>query len=152
MKSILTGFKDFILRGNVIDLAVGIIIGAAFTAIVTGLVDGILNPLIAAIFGSPDISEIWNISLRGDDEGAVLHVGQVLQAILNFLIVAAALYFAIVLPMNHLAKLRKSGEEPEPEAPAEDVLLLQEIRDLLAAQTGRGTPNTAPGQGTTPGV
>ncbi|WP_159797015.1 large conductance mechanosensitive channel protein MscL [Puerhibacterium puerhi] len=133
----LKGFKDFILRGNVLDLAVGIIIGGAFTAIVTGLVDGILNPLIAALFGQPDISTVGTFPING----ATFSIGLVLQAVLNFLLVAAALYFCVVAPVNALQRRRKSGDEPEPKAPAEDVLLLQEIRDLLAASTGASTPN-----------
>ncbi len=133
----LKGFKDFILRGNVVDLAVGIIIGGAFTAIVTGLVDGILNPLIAALFGQPDISTVGTFPING----ATFSIGLVLQAVLNFLLVAAALYFCVVAPVNALQHRRKRGQEPEPEAPAEDVLLLQEIRDLLAASTGASTAN-----------
>lgn len=126
----LKGFKAFIMRGNVVDLAVGIILGAAFTAVVTGLMDGVLNPLVAAIFGQPDISGVWSFSLNG----AEFSIGLFLQAVLNFLIVAATLYLAVVLPLNKLAERRKAGEEPEPDAPAEDVLLLQEIRDLLVVQ------------------
>lgn len=130
----LKGFKEFIMRGNVIDLAVGIILGASFTAVVTGLMTGILNPLIAAIFSQPDISGVGGFTLNGAD----FSIGTFLQAVLNFLIVAAALYFLVVLPINHLQERRKAGTEPEPEAPAEDVLILQEIRDLLAAQQGAG--------------
>jgi large conductance mechanosensitive channel len=134
----LKGFKDFIMRGNVIDLTVGIILGAAFTTVVTGLMNGILNPLIAAVFGEPDIAGVGGFTLNG----AEFSIGTFLQAVLNFLIVAAALYFLVVLPINRLAERRRAGIEPEPEAPAEDVLLLQEIRDLLAAQQGAGRPGT----------
>jgi large conductance mechanosensitive channel len=133
----LKGFKDFVVRGNVLDLAVGIIIGGAFTAIVAGLVDGILNPLVAAIFGQPDISGVGHFEINK----AEFSVGLVLQALLNFLLVAAALYFCVVMPVNALQERRKQGQAPEPEAPAEDVLLLQEIRDLLAASTGASTAN-----------
>ncbi len=126
----LNGFKDFISRGNAIELAVGIVIGAAFTAVVTALVEGIINPLIGGIFGKPNLDNIWTISI-GD---ANVLPGVVLTAVLNFLIVAAAIYFLVVLPLNKLAERRKKGVEPEPEAPAEDVILLAEIRDLLKAQ------------------
>jgi large conductance mechanosensitive channel len=132
----LKGFKEFIMRGNVIDLAVGIILGAAFTAVVTGLMDGILNPLIAAIFGEPDISGVGGFTVNG----SAFSIGLFLQAVLNFLIVAAALYFFVVVPINHLQERRKAGIEPESEAPAEDVLVLQEIRDLLASQHATGRP------------
>ena len=126
----LNGFKEFIARGNAIELAVGIVIGAAFGAVVTALVEGIINPLVGMIFGKPNLDNIWIISANG----AQIAPGMVLTALINFVIVAAAIYFLVVVPLNKLAERRKSGEEPEPEAPADDVLLLQEIRDLLAAQ------------------
>lgn len=126
----LNGFKEFISRGNAIELAVGIVIGAAFTAVVTSIVEGIISPLIAGIFGAQNFDRIWVITLG---EAEVLP-GLVLSAIVNFLIVAAAIYFIVVLPLNKLAERRKQGVEPEPEAPAEDVILLGEIRDLLKAQ------------------
>lgn len=136
------GFKDFIQRGNVIDLAVAVVIGTALTAVVTAVVDNVITPLIAATGGVPDTSELWIVTLNG----AEFRFGAVIAALLNFLIIAAAVYFVIVLPMNKLAERRKKGLEPEPEAPAEDVLLLTEIRDLLAAQaTGRhAAPATPP--------
>jgi large conductance mechanosensitive channel len=133
----LQGFKAFIARGHVVDLAVGVVIGGAFTKIVTSLVDGILTPLVAALFGQPDISRVGRFVINE----AHFSIGTVLQAVLNFLLVSAALYFLVVVPLNRLARLRKKGAEPEPPAPSEDVLLLQEIRDLLAAGTGRTTPN-----------
>lgn len=121
------GFKDFILRGNVMDLAVAVVVGAAFGAIITSLVDNIINPLIAAIFGQPDITGVGSFTING----ANFSIGAVLQAILNFLFVAIAVYFVLVMPMNRLTQLRKSGEEEPPEAPSEEVLLLTQIRDLL---------------------
>jgi len=99
------GFKDFLMRGNVVDLAVAVVIGAAFGAVVTAFVGGIINPLIAAIFGQPDISRVGNFVLNE----AQFSVGSVLQAIVNFLLVAAAVYFAVVVPMNHLQERRKAG-------------------------------------------
>ncbi|WP_454860135.1 large conductance mechanosensitive channel protein MscL [Promicromonospora soli] len=138
MRDLLTGFKDFIARGNVIDLAVGIAIGTAFTAVVTGLLDGIINPLIAAIFGQPDISGVGSFKLNG----AEFSIGEFLQAVLNFLIVAAAIYFFVVVPINKLMSLRRTSEEVVEEAAAEEVVLLTEIRDLLRAQAGEraGSP------------
>jgi large conductance mechanosensitive channel len=105
----LKGFRDFILRGNVVDLAVAVILGAAFNAIVTSLVSDVLNPLIAATVGKPDFSSvILNI------HGGHIRIGSFLNAAVSFLIVAAVVYFAIVLPLNTLlARLKK----PEPEAP-----------------------------------
>lgn len=126
----LKGFKDFIMRGNVVDLAVAVVIGAALGAVVTSIVENLITPLLAAIGGVPDTSALWVVEVNG----AFFNVGTVVGAILNFLFIAAAVYFVIVLPMNKLAERRKKGVEPEPAAPAEDVLLLQEIRDLLAAR------------------
>lgn len=139
MKNVLNGFKDFIMRGNVVDLAVGIVIGSAFAALVTSLVDGLINPLIAMIFGEPDLTRVFAFTINN----AHFSIGVILNAILNFLFIAAALYFFVVLPINHLQKLRKRGLIEEPEGPSEDVVLLQQIRDLLAAQNG-GTGTSAP--------
>jgi large conductance mechanosensitive channel len=137
---VLKGFRDFILRGNVIDLAVAVVIAAAFGAIVTALVENIINPLIAALVGKPDITQVGTFTING----ANFSIGAVLQAILNFLFVAAAVYFVLVAPMNKLMAMRKQGEEPPPEAPSEDILLLTQIRDLLQAQR---PAEPAPGSG-----
>ena len=151
------GFRDFILRGNVIDLAVAVVIGGAFGAIITALVGNIINPLIAAIFGQPDITGVGSFTING----AHFSVGAVLQAILNFLFIAIAVYFVLVLPMNRLMQLRKAGEEEPSEAPSEEVLLLTQIRDLLGGAdttlagppTGDPTPGapTSGGSGYPPG-
>lgn len=130
----LQGFKAFITRGNVLDLAVGLIIGAAFTTVVNGLLEGFLNPLIALIFGSPNVSQAGFTVANWRGGETLFPVGVFLQAVLNFFIAAAALYFVVVMPINRLMARRKKGAEPEPKAPAEDVLVLQEIRDLLRAQ------------------
>lgn len=134
--SLITGFKNFILRGNVIDLAVAVVIGTAFSAVVKALVDGFINPLIAAVVGSGTLAGSLPLTLRGD---AAIQFGDILAAIINFIAVAAVVYFFVVVPMNRLLALRKQGEVAEPAAPAEDVLLLTEIRDLLAAQGGTTT-------------
>ena len=144
----LKGFRDFILRGNVIDLAVAVVIGAAFATIVTALVNNIINPLIAAVFQAPNIAEVGNFTING----ANFSIGTVLQAVINFLFVAAAVYFVLVAPMNKLMAMRKQGEEPPPEAPSEEILLLTQIRDLLggADTTVVGPPAGAPGPDDTP--
>ncbi|WP_448071029.1 large conductance mechanosensitive channel protein MscL [Georgenia yuyongxinii] len=129
----LQGFKEFISRGNAVDLAVGVVIGAAFTSVVNALVEKVLNPLIGGLFGSPSFDNTWVITLGLSGEKAEVLPFAVVTALVNFLLVAAALYFFVVLPMNGLAARRKV-EEVEPEAPAEDVRVLTEIRDLLAAQ------------------
>lgn len=108
------GFKKFILRGNVMDLAVAVVIGAAFTAVVNALVAGLINPLIAAIFGKPNLDRVATFDLNG----AHFSIGVILTALVNFLIVAAAVYFLVVLPVNTLMK--RYAKEPEPDAPTKD--------------------------------
>jgi len=135
------GFKEFILRGNVIDLAVAVVIGTAFTAIVTGLVEGIFNPFIALLFNADDLNGA-GITLRpasGEQEAIVLAWGRVISAVIQFLLVATVVYFALIVPMNYLRKNpfgRAKKDEPTVEAekiPTEQELLT-EIRDLLRAQ------------------
>jgi len=126
----LKGFKEFIMRGNVVDLAVAVVIGAAFTKIINAVVDGFINPLIAAIFGKTDLTVVWNFEING----AKFSIGLILDAALNFLFVAAAVYFFIVMPLNKLAERRKRGQEPEPAPLTTDQELLTEIRDLLSAR------------------
>ena len=123
------GFKDFLMRGNVVDLAVAVIIGTAFTAIVTAIADSFIKPLIAAIGGANVTGLSWTI-VDGNRESTI-DFAAIITAVINFLIVAAVVYFLVVTPMNLLAERRRRGQEPEPAAPAEDILLLQEIRDLL---------------------
>lgn len=103
------GFRDFILRGNVIDLAVAVVIGGAFGAIVNALVKDLITPLIGAIGGEPDFSNI-TFSLN---ESKFL-VGDFLNALISFLIIASVIYFLVVLPMNALMKRLKSGEKVDP--------------------------------------
>lgn len=146
MKNVLNGFKEFIMRGNVIDLAVGIVIGSAFANIVNSLVAGFITPLIAAVFGERSLASTMTFELNG----AIFSFGLILDAIINFLFIAAAIYFFIVVPINHLQSLRKQGLVEEPDAPAEDVILLQQIRDLLQAQNGGGTAYPQGGPATPP--
>jgi large conductance mechanosensitive channel len=130
---VIQGFKTFIMRGNVVDLAVAVAIGLAFTAVVTSFTNNIINPLIAAAGGGNVNGLAWKII--GDNDKTVVDFGAVISAVINFLIVAAVVYFLVVVPMNLLAERRRRGEEPEPKAPAEDIVLLQEIRDLLRQRT-----------------
>ncbi|WIM68421.1 large conductance mechanosensitive channel protein MscL [Corynebacterium breve] len=126
----LQGFKEFIMRGNVIELAVGVVIGAAFTAVVTAFSDNLINPLIAAL-GGADFSGLGFNVVSGND-ATFLDFGAVITAIINFLLIALVVYFAIVMPMNKIdeAQKRRKGIDPEAEEPT-DVELLAEIRDLL---------------------
>ena len=126
------GFKDFQLRGNGVDLAVAVVIGAAFASVVGAFTGSIIKPLLAAVSGGDSYG--FGPTLRAGNPATFVDFGAVITALLNFVIVAAVIYFLIVIPMNHLMALRKQGAEPEPVAPAEDVIVLQEIRDLLRAQ------------------
>ncbi|GAA3914006.1 large conductance mechanosensitive channel protein MscL [Microbacterium invictum] len=128
------GFKEFILRGNVIDLAVAVVIGAAFTAIVNVVVDALVNPLISLFFAadSLDTALMWEVpTLFGGT--ATFAIGAIIGAVINFLAVAVVVYFAFVMPMNRAKEraARKAGvTEEEPALPTEQELLVQ-IRDLL---------------------
>ena len=137
------GFKDFIMRGNVVDLAVAVVIGTAFAAVVKSFTDSIVNPLIAAV-GSGNPGEGLGFYLRDGNPKAYVDFGVVIGAVINFLIVAVVVYFLIVVPMNLLQERRRRGEEPEPAAPAEDILLLQEIRDLLRERPLPNRPANGP--------
>ena len=124
------GFKDFILRGNVVDLAVAVVIGTAFAGVVKSFTDFVINPLLAAV-GGASAGDSLGFRLRSHNPKTLVDFGQVISAVINFLIVAAVIYFLIIVPMNWLLERRRRGEEPEPAAPPEDVVLLKEIRDLL---------------------
>lgn len=121
------GFKEFITRGNVIEMAVGVIIATAFKPVVDA-VTAVLMGLIGAIFGAPNFDAVGQFELNG----AVIQPGAIITQAVNFLLVAAAIYFFVVVPMNKIAERRKAGLEEESEALSEDTQLLQEIRDLLA--------------------
>ena len=127
----LKGFKDFLMRGNVVDLAVAVVIGAAFGSIVTAFTSSIVNPLVA-LFGGRNV-EGFTYQLLDANEKTKMDFGALITAVINFAIVAAVVYFVFVLPMNKIKERRKKGEEPGPSEPT-DVELLKEIRDLLAAQ------------------
>ena len=125
----LKGFKDFILRGNVVDLAVAVVVGAAFTAIVTSFTKSIIEPLINAV--TPPSSPGFGIQLVEGKENTYIDLAAIITAAINFVIIAAVVYFVIVLPLNTLKARRKRGEESGPAEPT-DVELLAQIRDLLA--------------------
>ena len=103
----LKGLKQFLLRGNVLDLAVAVVIGAAFGAVVTALVKDLLTPLIAAIVGQPDFSAI-----QFTVNGSKFLIGDFINALVSFVLVAAAIYFFVVMPMNVITERRRRGEAP----------------------------------------
>jgi len=136
----LKGFRDFIMRGNVVDLAVGIVIGAAFTGLVGTFSDSFLQPIIKRIGGGTG-QIAGTVGIGG---GQRIDWGSFITAIINFLIIAAALYFLVVLPMNKLAERRRRGEVPPPKAPSEEVKLLTEIRDALVRGGGPAADRDVP--------
>lgn len=133
----LKGFREFIMRGNVIDLAVAVVIGAAFTAVVNSIVNNLFTPLIGAIFQADSLDNALDLPLPG---GGEMKFGAVLGSIITFLIVAAVVYFVFVLPINKLKEIqdakRKAGIEDE-SAPVTELDLLSEIRDALVAGESR---------------
>ncbi|MFD5866397.1 large conductance mechanosensitive channel protein MscL [Agromyces sp. NPDC127015] len=127
------GFKEFIMRGNVIDLAVAVVIGAAFTAVVNSIVTNLINPLISLLFKADSLDQalVWTV---GDTK---FSFGAVIGAIISFLAVAAVVYFVFVMPMNHFkerAEQKRKAGQPDPEEPETELTVLAQIRDLLAEQ------------------
>ncbi|MET8178521.1 large conductance mechanosensitive channel protein MscL [Streptomyces sp. NPDC005336] len=148
-QSVVEGFKAFLMRGNVIDLAVAVVIGAAFTAVVNSIVKGLINPIVGA-FGTKDL-EKYRSCLKAPCEmnatggivrGIPILWGTVLSAVLTFLITAAVVYFLMVLPMSRYlarkAAREAKAEEEQAETEAAEITLLREIRDELMAQRGGG--------------
>ncbi|WP_410564550.1 large-conductance mechanosensitive channel protein MscL [Amycolatopsis sp. cmx-4-61] len=133
----LKGFKDFLMRGNVVDLAVAVVIGSAFTAIVTAFTNGLIKPLINTI-GGTEAAQGLGFKVFPSNPSTFLDFGAVINAAINFVLVAAVVYFVIVMPVKKLQERRKRGQEPGPSEPT-DVELLIEIRDLLRAQYRRDT-------------
>ncbi len=126
-------FREFVLRGNVIDLAVAVVIGAAFGAVVTALVKDLLTPIVAAVAGKPDFS-----SLTFTVNESRFFYGDFLNAVISFLSIALAVFVFVVKPLNMLVERRKramaAGAAPEPASLSDEAVLLTEIRDLLRAQ------------------
>ena len=122
------GFLEFILRGNVVDLAVGIVIGTAFGLVIQAVVAGLINPLVSAIFGKPNLNDVMTFTINT----AQFSIGVILTAVINFVLVAAAIYFVVVIPVN---RVRAGYEKPaEPDSGPTEVELLTEIRDSLQAR------------------
>lgn len=122
----LSDFKAFLMRGNVVDLAVAVVIGAAFTAIVTAISTGLITPLVGMVVGKDFTAMTFKVN------GSTFNYGIVIDAIIRFISVAAIVFFLVVKPMQAIAARRAAGEEPEPAAVSDEAALLTEIRDLLA--------------------
>ncbi|MFE2957816.1 large conductance mechanosensitive channel protein MscL [Nocardia tengchongensis] len=125
----LKGFKDFLMRGNVIDLAVAVVMGTAFTAIVTSVTKGVIEPLLATLGGNKEFG--LGFQLLADKPSTFVALGPIISAGINFVCVAAVLYFVLILPMNTFKSRFAKAEE---EKTATELELLTEIRDLLAKQ------------------
>jgi len=144
---VLKEFRDFIMRGNVLDLAIGIIIGAAFTTVVNSLVNDVLMPPIGVLVGGVDFSDI-GITLKeasGDDPEVRINIGLFINALINFLIVAAAVFFIVKAVNNAMQRARRKGEEtPEPPLePSVEERMLETLQEM-DAKLGRMAPGGLP--------
>ena len=126
----LKGFKDFLMRGNVIDLAVAVVVGSAFTAMVTAFTTNIIKPVIAAAGGGKVTG--LSIQLRAGNQASIIDFATAINAFITFFITAAVVYFLFVVPMKRIQSRRKKDEVTKPT----DLELLTEIRDLLRRQQG----------------
>lgn len=124
----LKGFKDFLLRGNVVDLAVAVVVGTAFTAVVTAFTSAFLKPLIQLFSGGGEFGGAFVVN------GVVFDYADFINAVIAFLITAAVVYFLVVTPLKYIEDRRRRGEEAGPADPT-DIELLTEIRDLLREQS-----------------
>jgi len=127
---VLRGFREFLLRGNIIELAVAFVIGVAFAAVVTSFVDNLIMPIVGKLGGEPDFSSI---------DIADIPVGAFINDVVAFLIIAAAVYFLVVVPYGRIVALRKEDESDAAEQAEEAVVLLREIRDALTRSSSGGT-------------
>jgi large conductance mechanosensitive channel len=138
VSDVIKEFKEFISRGNVVALAVAVVIGAAFTALVTAIIEGLITPIIGLIGGK----DFRQMTFTLND--SVFSYGIVINAIIYFLAVSAVVFFLVVRPLNVLQERRRRGEEPvEQSQLSDEVALLTEIRDLLTLQAGRGDQDAA---------
>jgi len=132
VKKFLDDFKKFALKGNVVDLAVGVVIGGAFGKIVTSLVNDIIMPLLSLLTGNIDLSEVGaTLAEHADGEQVILKYGAFLQNVIDFLIIAFSIFLVIKVMSKFKRKEEEKPAEPVEEKPSKEVLLLTEIRDLL---------------------
>jgi large conductance mechanosensitive channel len=127
--TMIKGFKDFLLRGNVVDLAVAFVIGAAFAGVIMAFTENIIQPIINSVGGRESLG--LGFFIRDNDQKTFVDIGAFMTALITFAITAAAIYFIVVVPVARLMERRNRGEEPPVEAPTEDIVLLREIRDSL---------------------
>jgi large conductance mechanosensitive channel len=133
MKKMVKEFKEFALGGSLVEIAVGLVLALALGALITALVESILMPIVAAIFGQPDFSTLWRLKLRGSGPDATyMEFGTFVTAFITFMSVAFAVFFFVIKPYRAYKARVASGAEEAPADPAEDIVLLREIRDALA--------------------
>ncbi len=133
----LDDFKNFLLRGNIVDLAIAVILGIAFAAVIKAFTDGVISPLIGLLAGQSFDSLVITLQdPSATDPGVVLSYGFVITAAINFVLVAAVIFFLVVKPMQALMARRAAGDEPmeDTPAPSDETVLLTEIRDLLRSR------------------
>lgn len=130
----LKGFKDFLFRGNIVELAIAVVIGGAFTAVVSSFTGAIIQPVIARVGGVDADGLGFNLSGSDGPATTFVNIGAVITAVITFLITAAVVYFIFLLPMNTISERKKKNLKPVDAAPTDNELLLQ-IRDLLRAQS-----------------
>ena len=142
------GFKDFVMQGNVIDLAVGVVIGSAFTALIGTFVQSLIQPVVN-VFGGTNVNGL-SFKLIATNEATRMDIGALLSAVIAFLITAAVVYFVFVLPISQartMDRRRRGLPEEEDSALSEDIVLLTEIRDALVRRGGPGqSAGTTPPQ------
>ena len=142
MTPVLRGFKDFLLRGNVVELAVAVVVGAAFTAVIDQFAESFLTPLVGLAGGGGELGGAFEVDQQ------VFAWGAFVSQLITFVLTAAVVYFVVVLPMKTIVERRRRGEEAGPVLPTQ-VELLVEIRDLLRAQQGQAPGHGASGPATT---
>ncbi|HEX8303585.1 MAG TPA: large conductance mechanosensitive channel protein MscL [Jatrophihabitans sp.] len=138
------GFRDFVLRGNIVDLAIAVVIGTAFAKVVDTLVSSIIQPILNALPGVSVNGLSYTIRGGALASKTTINFATIISSIIVFVLTAAVVYFLVVVPMARIQQLRATGQAPEPEAVPEDTLLLREIRDALGARPSDGTAGPTP--------
>jgi large conductance mechanosensitive channel len=141
---VIKGFRDFVLRGNIVDLAIAVVIGTAFAKVVDTLVSSIIQPILNALPGVSVNGLSYTIRGGALASKTTINFATIISSIIVFALTAAVVYFLIVVPMTRIQKLRATGQAPEPEAVPEATLLLREIRDVLGARPPEGTAGPTP--------
>lgn len=139
----LQGFKDFLFRGNIVDLAVAVVIGTAFTALVAAFTSALIEPILNSL-GGKDAAKGLGFNIIEGNDATYVDFALVINAIITFVITAAVVYFVFVLPSKKLMERLARGQEEEPVGPSEDILLLREIRDALGGGAGQRAPGVNP--------